>query len=150
MVILWSISIGMLTARCVHCSGAVGPDSNLILDEALPTLIWWHRYITPTELTSSFECFDQARLQTCEPVSTHCSGWPVNVFQNRMHWSAVPPPLARRPCWWGDQAMALTAARWSVYVWTGVELVTFHTNNLLSLPPLARCWWSGDHLRPHT
>ena len=23
-------------------------------------------------------------------------------------------------------------------------------NNLLSLPPLARCWWSGDHLRPQT
>lgn len=21
---------------------------------------------------------------------------------------------------------------------------------LLSLPPDARCWWSGDHLRPHT
>lgn len=40
---------------------------------------------------------DQARLQTCEPVSTHCIGCPVKVFQKRMHRSAVPPPLASRP-----------------------------------------------------
>lgn len=103
-----------------------------------------------TVLTSSLECFDQARLHTCDPVSTHCRGWPVNVFQKRIHWSAVPPPLASRPCWCGDHAMAFTAARCSVYVWTGLLLVTFHTNSLLSLPPLARCWWSGDHFSPHT
>lgn len=50
-------------------------------------------------LTSSLVCLDQARLQTCEPVSVHCRGWPVNVFQKRMQRSAVPPPEASRPCW---------------------------------------------------
>lgn len=25
-----------------------------------------------------------------------------------------------------------------------------HSLTLLSLPPDARCWWSGDHLSPHT
>jgi hypothetical protein len=101
-------------------------------------------------LTNSFECFDHARLHTCDPVSTLCKGCPVNVFQNRIHLSAVPPPLANSPCWWGDHAIAFTAARWSVYVWTGDKLVMFHTNSLLSLPPEARCWWSGDHFSPHT
>ena len=28
------------------------------------------------------------------------------------HLSAVPPPLASSPWWWGDQAMAFTAATW--------------------------------------
>ena len=72
------------------------------------------------------------------------------MFQNRMQRSAVPPPLASSPCWWGDQAMAFTAARCSLYVCTGLVLVMFHTYSLLSLPPEARCWWSGDHFRPHT
>ena len=44
----------------------------------------------------------------------------VVVFQKRMHLSAVPPPEASRPCWWGDQAMALTAAVWSENLSTGV------------------------------
>ena len=44
---------------------------------------------------------------------------PVSVFQNLIHLSAVPPPDARSPWWWGDQAMALTAAMWSVNVYTG-------------------------------
>lgn len=102
------------------------------------------------QLTNSLECFDHARLQTCDPVSTHCRGWPVRVFQNLIHRSAVPPPLASRPCWWGDHAMALTAAKCSVYVCTGFTLVMFHTNSLLSLPPDAKCWWSGDHFKPQT
>jgi hypothetical protein len=59
------------------------------------------------KLTSSEECFDQARLQTWEPVSTHCMGCPVSVFQKRMHRSAVPPPLANRPWWCGDHAIAV-------------------------------------------
>lgn len=81
------------------------------------------------QLTSSLVCLDQARLQTCEPVSVHCRGWPVNVFQKRMQRSAVPPPEANRPCWWGDQAMALTAAKCSVYCCTGRMLEWFHTSN---------------------
>lgn len=80
-------------------------------------------------LTSSLVCLDQARLQTCEPVSVHCSGWPVSVFQKRMQRSAVPPPEASRPCWWGDQAMALTAAKCSVYCCTGTTLEWFHTSS---------------------
>lgn len=80
-------------------------------------------------LTSSLACLDQARLHTWEPVSIHCKGWEVRVFQNRMHRSAVPPPDARRPCWWGDQAMAFTAARCSVYCCTGPELELFHTRS---------------------
>lgn len=124
-------------------------------------------------LTSSLVCLDQARLQTCEPVSVHCSGWPVSVFQKRMQRSAVPPPEASRPCWWGDQAMALTAAKCSVYCCTGTTLEWFHTSScrqslvrrarsyglvgrdarrrtLLSFPPEASSWWSVLHLRPHT
>ncbi|KAJ8974263.1 hypothetical protein NQ317_008270 [Molorchus minor] len=31
------------------------------------------------------------------PVSTHCIGCPVRVFQNLMHRSAVPPPDASNP-----------------------------------------------------
>lgn len=58
------------------------------------------------ELTNSEECFDHAKLHTCDPVSIHCMGCPVRVFQKRMHLSAVPPPLAKRPWWWGDHAIA--------------------------------------------
>ncbi len=50
-------------------------------------------------LTSSLACLDQARLQTCEPVSVLCNACPVRVFQKRRQRSAVPPPEARRPCW---------------------------------------------------
>ena len=30
----------------------------------------------------------------------------VAEFQKRMQRSAVPPPDASRPCWWGDHAIA--------------------------------------------
>lgn len=80
-------------------------------------------------LTSSLACLDQARLQTWDPVSMHCRGCEVKVFQNRIQRSAVPPPEASRPCWWGDQAMALTAARWSMYVCTGLSEEWFHTSS---------------------
>lgn len=74
-------------------------------------------------------CLDQARLQTCDPVSVHCRGWPVSVFQKRMQRSAVPPPEASSPCWCGDQAMAFTAAKCSVYCCTGRTLEWFHTSS---------------------
>lgn len=80
-------------------------------------------------LTSSLVCLDQARLQTWDPVSVHCRVWPVSVFQKRMQRSAVPPPEASRPCWWGDQAMAFTAAKCSVYCCTGRTLEWFHTSS---------------------
>jgi hypothetical protein len=47
---------------------------------------------------------------TCEPVSMELSTAPVWVFQNLMHLSAVPPPVASRLLWKGHQASALTAA----------------------------------------
>lgn len=53
-------------------------------------------------------------MRTWLPVSTQLSIALVLVFQKRMQRSAVPPPLASRPCWWGDQAIALTAAVCSV------------------------------------
>lgn len=80
-------------------------------------------------LTSSLACLDQARLHTWDPVSVLCRAWPVSVFQKRRQRSAVPPPDASSPCWWGDQAMALTAARWSLYCCTGRRLELFHTSN---------------------
>lgn len=87
-------------------------------------------FLPPTwALTSSLACLDQARLHTCEPVSMHCRGWPVSVFQKRMQRSAVPPPDASSPCWCGDQAMAFTAARCSVYCCTGLTVEWFHTSS---------------------
>lgn len=84
------------------------------------------------------------------PVSTHCIGCPVMVFQNRMHRSAVPPPEANNPCWCGDHAIAFTAAKCDEYVWTGESECCVHTYSLLSLPPEARHCPSGDHFKPHT
>jgi len=52
-------------------------------------------------------------------VSILFNWWPLVVFQKRIHRSAVPPPDARRPVWWGDQAMALTAAVCSVSLKAG-------------------------------
>lgn len=52
------------------------------------------------------------------------SGVDVRVFQNRMHRSAVPPPLLSRPCWWGDQAIAFTAAVCSLNLMRYVYSIT--------------------------
>jgi hypothetical protein len=87
---------------------------------------------------------------TCEPVSMVLSFVVVAVFQNRMHRSAVPPPDASKPCWCGDQAMALTAAEWSENFMAGVLLFNDQMHSWLSLPPDASWRLSGDHLSPHT
>ena len=63
----------------------------------LQTMIWFWLY--PCVLTSSFTFFDHMRLQTWLPVSTAWSAVFVEVFQKRIHLSAVPPPDAKRPCW---------------------------------------------------
>ena len=60
------------------------------------TMIWFCEY--PCVDTISFTFLLQTRLHTCEPVSTHPRGVLVTVFQKRMHRSAVPPPLASKPC----------------------------------------------------
>ena len=72
------------------------------------------------------------------------------MFQKRMQRSAVPPPLASRPCWCGDHAIALTAAVWSPNLMVGAVECNPHTYSWLSLPPLAISRSSGDHLSPHT
>ena len=75
---------------------------------------------------------------------------PLVVFQKRMRQSAIPPPLASRPCWWGDQAMALTAAVWSLNLRLGAVERKLQTQSLLSLPPLASSRPLGDQRSPHT
>ena len=52
-----------------------------------------------------------AMQQADSPVSIQLRAVLVAVFQKRMQRSAVPPPEASRPCWWGDHAMACNRAR---------------------------------------
>lgn len=61
-------------------------------------------------LTNSFTDLENIRLQTCDPVSNIPYHLLLNVFQNLIHLSAVPPPLTKNPCLCGDHAKALTAA----------------------------------------
>ena len=94
---------------------------------------------------------------TWEFVSMLFVQYPICVFQNLIHRSAVPPPEARRLFWKGDHARAFTAAWWPSNLNKGIvasldEVVaaTSHMFNRLSLPPLASCWPECDHLRPQT
>lgn len=88
----------------------VWPFSSLILD----MFGYFHRHnrfsAYPWLLKSSFSKGDHCKAQTWEPVSTEFSSEPLWAFQNLMHLSAVPPPVARRFRSWGDHARALTAA----------------------------------------
>ncbi len=74
---------------------------------------------------------------------------PERVLRNLMVLSAVPPPETRSPCWWGDQAIALTAATWSLNLMIGSVEWLFHINSLLSFPPEHNCCSSNDHFSPH-
>lgn len=89
-------------------------------------------------------------MHTWDPTSTVLIVAPVKVFLNLIVLSAVPPPETRRPCWWGDQAIAFTAAAWSQNFKIGYGLWGFHINNLLSFPPEHSCCSSKDHLSPQT
>ena len=100
-------------------------------------MIWFKEY--PWVMTISCVVFENIRLQTYDPVSTAWSGWSVWVFQKRMWRSAVPPPVAKRPFWWGDQPIAFTAAVCSWNFTTGLLECKFQIINLLSLPPDASC-----------
>lgn len=94
----------------------------------------------PWVLTISFTFLLKSKLQTYDPVSIEFSSNIYYVFQNLMHLSAVPPPLTRRPCWWGDHEIAFTAAKWLPNLPTGSKLLwTDHTLSLLSFPPDANC-----------
>lgn len=116
--------------------------------------------------------------ETWLPVSTWFNWWPLVVFQKRIHLSAVPPPDARRPFWWGDHAMALTAAVCSVSFkigcwecwfhtrsWKSIKQLVLHNQAIghwnwykghaititwLSFPPEASSLSSWDHFKPHT
>ncbi len=101
-------------------------------------------------LTISWVVLENIRLQTWEPVSTAWRGCNVCVFQKRMWRSAVPPPVASRPFWWGDHPIAFTAAVCSWNLTRGLLERRFQIISLLSLPPDASYWLSNDHLRPHT
>lgn len=59
-------------------------------------------------------------------------------------------PLNTVHTWCGDHAMALTAAECSLYCCSGDRLDMLQTKSLLSFPPDAKCWWSGDHFSPQT
>ncbi|EKU20650.1 hypothetical protein NGA_2064900, partial [Nannochloropsis gaditana CCMP526] len=64
----------------------------------------------PWEESSSFSCLLQSKEQTWEPVSIELRRAPFAPFQNLMHRSAVPPPVAKIFRSKGHQARALTAA----------------------------------------
>lgn len=64
----------------------------------------------PCVLTISLVFLLHARFDTILPVLKVPTLAPVPVFQNRMHRSIVPPPLASRLDWCGDHAIAFTAA----------------------------------------
>ena len=55
-------------------------------------------WLNPWVDTNSFTVFEKMRLHTYDPVSYDPTSCPVNVFQNLMHLSAVPPPLTSKPC----------------------------------------------------
>ena len=115
--------------------------------------------VNPCELSSSLSFLFQRRAHTCDPVSTEFRHAPVCVFQNLMHRSLPPPPVASKLLWNGHQASAFTAAMWSSSLcshWLrpadGMEdaIDTSQMCRRLSLPPLASCCPDPDHLRPHT
>ena len=101
-------------------------------------------------LTISFSVLENIKLQTWDPTSTVLTVEPVKVFLNLIVRSAVPPPDTKRPCWWGDHAIAFTAAAWSQNFIIGYVFVGFHINNLLSFPPEQSCCSSNDHFKPQT
>jgi len=109
--------------------------------------IWLWEY--PWVETSSLTFLAKMRLQTYDPVSMQSVIFKVSVFQRRIDLSAVPPPEASHPCWWGLQAIAFTAALWAENFFKGVSLLwADHRIILLSFPPEASYCWSGLHFKP--
>ena len=102
----------------------------------------------PWVLTTSCVDLLNYKLHIWEPVSSWHMIYPVKMLRIFIIRSAVPPPVAKSPCWCGDQAKALTAALWSENLFIGWPW-RFQTITLLSLPPEAKCWSSFDHFKPH-
>ena len=90
------------------------------------------------------------KLQTWDPVCIESSYSFFWMFQNFIHLSPEPPPLAKIELLWGFHAKALTAALWEVNLQIGVLEQTLHIKSLLSFPPEANFCSSGDHFKPQT
>jgi hypothetical protein len=60
---------------------------------------------------------------------------PVSTFQNLMHLSLEPPPVANRFLCHGHQAKALTAALWPFKVCLSLPIAKSHIMAVLSLLP---------------
>lgn len=101
----------------------------------------------PWVLTTSWRDLLNYRLHIWEPVSSEHIISPVKMLRILIIRSAVPPPVAKSPCWCGDHAKALTAALWSLKLLIAWPLI-FHTKTRLSLPPEAKYWSSLDHFNP--
>lgn len=93
-----------------------------------------HTILGIRTLTNSWVCLDHIRLHTWLPVSILCFGWPVRVFQNLIWRSAVPPPLAKRPCSWGDHAIAEILSQ--------CQLITQLITLLLGQQNNYSIWWN--------
>lgn len=112
--------------------------------------------VKPWELSNSLSFLFQSKAQTWDPVSTEFKHAPVWVFQNFIHRSPPPPPVANKLLWKGHQAIALTAdvcssSLWSHCVTEFEEAIDLsHMWRRLSLPPLANCCPEADHFSPHT
>ena len=76
-------------------------------------------------------------MHTWDPVWIESTYWLLWMFQNFIHLSPEPPPLANIELLWGFQAKALTAALWELNLQIGVLEEIFHIKSLLSLPPEA-------------
>lgn len=135
----------MGTHKLIHIL-APGKVTNLQQKAAMSTIahIYLEQYTSEIGLVQNY--IELAWL----PVSIELSIFPLAVFQNLIHLSAVPPPDATRLCWWGDHAIALTAAVCSVSRSTGCCDRWFHTRSWLSFPPDASSRSSCDHFSPQT
>lgn len=99
---------------------------------------------------NSSELMEKSKLHTCEPVSMLSINTCELIFQNLIHRSLFPPPLTRIFDYFGCHAIAFTAALWSENLIISELAFKFQMINLLSLPPDAISFLSGDHFSPQT
>ena len=63
---------------------------------------------------------------------------------------AVPPPLTKKLCWWGDHPIALTAVKWQLLHMIGFAECKFQIIKLFSFPPHDNWLPSNDSFNPQT